>query len=153
MTICSLAEKDKTTHSCSVDTIILDRHFLPWRYGIGHSQLLLRSPAEGSQPEAVHVLFEGVRAVKLRSSYRPLTLQRAVDKERERMLAFAGVPARLCDRMLCLTLPSEDEGFVVCGKATVLALPGNDVDTWSPKDTRVLFPVRVPPESAFTVRP
>lgn len=77
-----------------MDPIVLHRSFQVWRYGVGHSQLLLRSPACGNEADAVHVLFEGVRAVKLRTSYRPLTLRRAAGEERERMLAFAEVPER-----------------------------------------------------------
>jgi hypothetical protein len=119
----------------------LHRRFRVWRYGVGHSQLLLRSPAGGNESDAVHVLFEGVRAVKLRTSYHPLTVRRAAGEERERVLAFAEVPERLHGRMLCLTLPSEDEGFIVCGRATVLTMPGNDMDTWWPENARVLHQI------------
>lgn len=121
-----------------MDSIVLDRRFRVWRYGVGHSQLLLRSPIDGDGSDAVHVLFEGVRAVKLRTSYHPLALRRAAGEERERMLAFAEVPERHHSRMLCVTLPSEDEGFIVCGRATVLAVARNDLSSGWPENARVL---------------
>lgn len=117
----------------------MDRRFRVWRYGVGHSQLLLRSPADRDEPESVHVLFEGVCAVKLRTSYHPLTLQRAGGEERERILAFTEVPEKLHARMLCWTLPNEDEGFIVCGRATVLATSGSDIDAAWPPGARVLY--------------
>jgi len=52
-----------------VDPIVLDHRFRVWGYGVGHSQLLLHARADATDFEYLNVLFEDVRAVKLRSSY------------------------------------------------------------------------------------
>jgi hypothetical protein len=108
-----------------VDLIALDRYFQVWRYGVGHSELLLHARAGEADLEHLDVVFEDVRAVKLRSSYRPLILRAADDITREHVLTFAGIPARHRHRYLSLTLPSPpgEEGFIVCGRTTVLTVP------------------------------
>ncbi|MBU2662211.1 hypothetical protein KOI35_01690 [Actinoplanes bogorensis] len=98
--------------------MVLEGHFQWWLYGVGHSQLVLHAPADGI---ATSVHFEGVRAVKLRTSYVGLTILEASGDDRIRMLAYAKVPERLSDTHICLTLPTEDDGFVVCGRATALS--------------------------------
>jgi hypothetical protein len=107
-----------------VDSIVLDRYFRVWRYGVGHSQLLLHARAGDADLEHLNVLFEDVRAVKLRSSYQPLTLRPADDPIRTEILTFADVPARHQHRYLTLTLPSPsgEAGFILCARATVLAV-------------------------------
>ncbi len=114
----------------------LHRRFRPWRYGIGHSQLLLHARAHGSHNEHLNVLFEGVLAVKLRSAYHPLILQPADQHARASIVAFAQIPARHQDRILCLTLPTPDTepGFIACARATVLATTATDpadADIWN----------------------
>lgn len=111
-----------------MDTLTLERRFRPWRYGIGHSQLLMHSQANASSDEYINVLFEDVRAVKLRSSYEPLILQQADERTRPGLLGFAQVPPRLHPRFLCMTLPTEDAepGFIVCARATVLSTTSTD---------------------------
>jgi hypothetical protein len=108
-----------------MEPVVLDRRFRPWRYGVGHGQLLLHSPAEQNHGEHLDVLFEGVLAVKLRSSYRPLTLHPADPDIGAAILAFADVPARHRDRVLCLALPTPhaEPGFIACARATILATP------------------------------
>jgi hypothetical protein len=127
-------------HSCPVDSINLDRRFIPWQFGIGHSQLLLRGPGNAGDAEHLSVLFEGVRAVKLRASYHPLQLRQAEPISRERILDFAEVPFQHRRAHLCLTLPVEDSGFVVCARATVLSVEiGTEAnDRWWPEHARVL---------------
>lgn len=59
------------------------RTFQLWRYGAGHSQLILRS---GFRPEGepVELLFEGVRSVRFDSLYFPeLTVWRDEDEVME----------------------------------------------------------------------
>jgi hypothetical protein len=108
-----------------MESIVLDRHFRVWRYGIGHSQLLLHSRAGAADADYVNVLFEDVRAVKLRSSYRPLILQPAEEAMREQLIGFAGIPPLFHDRMLYVVLSDHktEPGFVVCARVTVLTVP------------------------------
>jgi len=147
------AESMKTRGRCSdrlfpirddgfVDPIVLDRRFRVWRYGVSHSQLLLHAHADTTHLEHLNVLFEDVRAVKLRSSYQPLILALAANPVRDDILAFADVPERHRLRYLTLTLSTEPEaGFVLCARATVLAVDKtNDqipVRSW-PDGARVL---------------
>ena len=74
-----------------VEPIVLDRRFRVWSYGVGHLQLLLHSRADAAGSEHINVLFEGVRAVKLRSWYQPLILAPADDSVRSDILNFADV--------------------------------------------------------------
>jgi hypothetical protein len=133
-----------------MDPIVLHHRFRVWRYGVGHSQLLLHARAGASDPEHVDVVFEGVRAVKLRSSYQPLILQPADETTRAQILTFADVPARHRTRMLCLTLPTPDDepGFVVCARATVVALAKADNEVppaYSHEHSRPIHVLRQPP--------
>jgi len=111
-----------------VEPITLHRRFRLWRYGVGHSQLLLQAHADGSHDEHLNVLFEDVRAVKLRSSYHPLILQPADRDTRASILTFAQIPPRHQARYLCLTLPTAnaEPGFIACARATVLATKATD---------------------------
>jgi hypothetical protein len=123
-----------------MDSINLGHRFTPWRFGIGHSQLLLRGWPHEGESERLWVLFESVRAVKLRRTYQPLELRRAEPVSRERILDFAEIPDRHRARYVCVTLPVEDFGFVVCSQARVLA---GDIESTSndprwPEDARVL---------------
>ncbi|MGY0231035.1 hypothetical protein [Longispora urticae] len=123
-----------------MDPITLDRRFVPWQFGVGHSRLLLRSRARGGDAEQLSVLFTGVRAVKLRTSYEPLELRPADRADRELILDFAEIPDRLRSRYLCLTLPVENAGFVICARATVLAgdADRDPGDRWRSDEARVL---------------
>jgi len=116
-----------------MEPIVLDRWFQVWRYTLGHSELVFRAWSGDPGVENVYVLFEAVRAVKLRSSFRPLVLQPADQRTRGQLLAFAGIPARHHASMLCLALPyrDTDPGFVVCARATVFTAPNHqDADWW-----------------------
>lgn len=125
-----------------MDPVVLDRRFQPWRYGVGHSQLLLHSPAGNAHEEHVNALFEGVVAVKLRRSYRPLILQVADRATRAEILAFAQIPERHQEGILCLTLPTQEpdigSGFIACARATILATHASaprNTDIWAGNPT------------------
>jgi hypothetical protein len=98
--------------------------------------------ADGGEHLSVHCL--DVRAHKLRGQYRPLVLQRADPDTRERLLDFAGIPDRHRSKFLCLTLPTEDDGFIVCGVARVRAEPHDAKLTgdWYPAERRLLHELR-----------
>lgn len=141
-------------HDRVVEPIVLDRRFRWWRYGVGHSQLLLHAHADADHDEHVNVLFEGVYAAKLRLSYRPLILHRADDETRAGILAFSEIPARHQARLLCLALssPRAEAGFVACSRATVLANAKADssdfvVDVWT-DHSRVLHALTAASQSS-----
>jgi hypothetical protein len=103
-----------------VQPVVLDGVFRLWVYGVGHSQLVLHAPP-ASGGDAVSVLFEGVRAIKLRTSYPGLVIQPVDAPIWARLLDYAGVSEDWRPKTLCLTLPAEEDGSVVCAKATALA--------------------------------
>lgn len=127
--------------------------FRVWRYGIGHSELVMRSntdtravgwsPGQPGEPdEWVEVIFEGVRAVQVRTvgSYKPLRLSRVDEERRPALLQFARIPDRWHHRTLCLEVSDHqgEPGFVVCGRARVMAVsPAQVVD---PKDPTAHWP-------------
>ncbi|WP_285550883.1 hypothetical protein [Actinoplanes regularis] len=114
-----------------MEPVMLDGTFRLWSYGVGHSQLVLHARVADGDQDAVSVHFEGVRAVKLRASYPGLVIQPADPPTRTRLLDYAGVPDFLRQTELCLTLPTEEDGFVVCGRARVLAgRHSNDQGGW-----------------------
>jgi hypothetical protein len=129
-----------------VDPIVLDRRFQVWRYGVGHSQLLMHSLAEAADSDHLNVLFEDVRAVKLRWSYHPLVLMPAGNPIRNEILSFADIPERHQHRYMSLTLSTRpDAGFVLCARATVLAVDKTNDQTpiraWS-DGARVIHTLR-----------
>lgn len=145
-------------HAGGMDPIVLDGSFRPWRYLVSHLQLLLHARAVPGGAEHLSVHFEGVRAQKLRGQYRPLVLQPAGPDSRARILDFAGIPERHRSSMLCLTLPTEDDGFVVCGVASVRAIPhdaqavGKDAaDGLVPAGHRLLYVLRQYADTGTTI--
>jgi hypothetical protein len=127
-----------------VDPIVLEGNFRVRRYGLGHSRLVMHAGPIDSRPDAVSVEFNGVTAVKLRRSYPGLTLRLADEPTRTRLLDFADIPhnSRHDPRptQLCFTLPTEDDGFVVCGQVKVLVgrQPRNTPDWQWPEGMTVL---------------
>lgn len=59
--------------------------------------------------------------------YRPLVLQPAAPDSRDRLLDFAEIPDRHRSKYPCLTLPTEDDGFIVCGVAAPFCRPAPTV--------------------------
>jgi hypothetical protein len=100
------------------------RTFRPWRYGVGHSQLLLRSEAEGSD-DAINVLFEAVEFMRLRRSYPEAVFRLATTAE---AVDFGQLPPV---RLLLVMISSPgDTGLVACSRMTVRATrsPDDSVD-------------------------
>ena len=86
----------------------------------------MHSRATADDAEHINVLFEDVRAVKLRAAYRPLILHTAGSPDRLEPLEFAEIPVRFRPGRICLTLPTSQDGFIVGAKAAVLALARSD---------------------------
>ncbi|SEG91768.1 hypothetical protein SAMN04489712_13045 [Thermomonospora echinospora] len=129
----------------AMEVLTLQRRFRPWRYGVSHSELLMHGHADANGDEHINVLFEDVRAVKLRTFYDPLVLQPADEQTRLSILDFAQVPARFHARFLCLTLPTPDAepGFIACARATVLSTSTDRAGIYDWTDrSRVLHDLR-----------
>jgi len=109
------------------------RTFRLWRYGVGHSQLLLRSPGDGGR-DTLAVLFEAVEFMRLRRSYADLVLRLATEDEEFGFEETTPVPIpRL---RLALESP-QGTGLVVCSRVTARKVANPEDDGWA--DGTVLF--------------
>lgn len=100
------------------------RDFLLWRYGVGHSQLLLRSPDEGAR-EALTIKFEAVEFMKLRRGYADLVLRLPLAGEEAEFEEVASLPIP----QLYIVLEGRTHiGFVSCARFIVRKVDdqGND---------------------------
>lgn len=104
-----------------------DRVFRVWRYGSGHSQLLLRAAPDSAHPMRLDLLFEGVDAMQLVTRYEALELHTFDEEETGRIFELSGVPARWRSDRLVLGLRSRSgAGYVQCLKVSAL-LGGTNV--------------------------
>ena len=100
------------------------RSFRPWRYGVSHSELVLRTVDNQSRTEIMKVTFFGVLGVKLKSRYRSLDISVADAAEAAEILSFVGLSESHAPKVQCLLLNAEtDGGFVACGNFSVWAYP------------------------------
>ncbi|WP_250034096.1 hypothetical protein [Paractinoplanes maris] len=104
-----------------------ERGFGVWRYGIGHSQLLLRSPGDGREP-AYGIHFEGVELMKLQRSYPLLTLRLATEAETVVFAEVDMVPKPLLQ--VVLESPGKT-GLVACSRLTVRRSDSADDGEWA----------------------
>ncbi|MFJ9806065.1 hypothetical protein [Streptomyces wuyuanensis] len=95
------------------------RSFRVWRYGAGHSQLLLRAAPDAAHPVRMDLLFEGVEAMHLVTRYETLELHTFDEAESERIVERSGVPPRRRSDRLVLGLRSRSgAGYVQCRKVS-----------------------------------
>lgn len=102
-----------------------------WRYGVGHSQLLLRAVPDEVQNDCLDLLFEGVSAMKLATRFESIKISIAGIHEAMEIRGLAGLPDALAERSLALSLRSrKNTGLLVCNRAT--AFLGGDNPTQAP---------------------
>jgi hypothetical protein len=97
------------------------REFRLWRYGVGHSQLLLRSLPTETEP-CLDVLFEGVRRIELPTHLSSLTIELTHTRD---------LRPDLPSKLLRLRLSATDgSGAIECGKVsaytTTWTVTGNE---------------------------
>lgn len=98
-----------------------DRTFRVWRYGIGHSQLLLRAVPDSMDTACLDLLFEGVSAMQLVQQYKSIELCSASEAEAEEILGFSGANPPVRELLLPVVLLSASgSGFVLCRSVTAL---------------------------------
>lgn len=96
-----------------------DRTFRVWRYGVGHSQLLLRAVPDSVDTACLDLLFEGVSAMQLVQQYKSIELCSASKTEAEEILAFSGTSPSGRELRLPVVLRSRSgSGFVLCRSVT-----------------------------------
>jgi hypothetical protein len=101
------------------------RDFRLWRYGVGHSQLLLRSPGEGVR-EALTIKFEAVEFMKLRRGYTDLVLRLPLAGEEAEFEQVASLPIP----QLYIVLESRTHvGFVSCARLIVRKVGDQENDS------------------------
>lgn len=108
-----------------------ERTFTVWRYGVGHSQLLLRAVPDSTDTACLDLLFEDVKAMQLVTHYESIALHSAGEDEAQQILDFSRVTSTWRERYLAVSLRSgSGSGFVLCRKIT--ALHGGD-DPFGPQ--------------------
>lgn len=96
-----------------------DRTFRVWRYGVGHSQLLLRAVPDSTETACLDLLFEGVTAMQLVQQYKSIDLCSASKSEAEEILGFSGISPSGRKLHLPVVLRSRSgSGFVLCRSVT-----------------------------------
>ncbi|MFD9291390.1 hypothetical protein ACFWBV_24540 [Streptomyces sp. NPDC060030] len=95
-------------------------NFQLWLYGIGHSQLLVRSlSGQGQDAEPIGIRFEAVERMNVGRTFRGLSLESADDALLEEIAATGCLRPRP-NPLLALALRSEDAvSWVVCSRVTV----------------------------------
>ncbi|MFC8231229.1 hypothetical protein [Streptomyces sp. NPDC057287] len=105
-----------------------DRTFRVWHYGVGHSQLLLRSRKDREEDTRLDLLFEAVESMQLVTRYEGLELHTVDDDEFSRVYEASGVPPRWRESRLVLRLRSRSgTGYVQCGRVVAERHPDNEV--------------------------
>ncbi|MEU5955398.1 hypothetical protein [Streptomyces sp. NPDC047525] len=95
------------------------RTFRMWRYGVGHSQLLLRALPENTESTDLDLHFEGVAAVQLGTRYVAPRLRLADRHERATLRTLAQTGAG--PRHVAIAIESEaGTGLVLCRRVRVL---------------------------------
>ncbi|MEH1163863.1 hypothetical protein V6V47_00590 [Micromonospora sp. CPCC 205539] len=92
--------------------VVLMGRFRPWTYRISHAELEIRRTDGGDAVD--RVMFYGVLAVKLKSTYSPLILRRADERRRQEMLDFLGIEDPRGRIIPVLVSSGPDDGFVAC---------------------------------------
>ncbi|MFH9616988.1 hypothetical protein [Streptomyces pratensis] len=94
-----------------------DRTFRVWRYGVGHSHLLLRSRKDGVEDSRLDLHFEAVDSMQLVTRYEGLELHTVDDSEFSRVYEESGVPQKWRETRLVVRLRSRSgTGYVQCGR-------------------------------------
>lgn len=103
-----------------------ERTFRVWRYGVGHSQLLLRAVPDEIDGACLDLLFEGVSAMKMATRYESMEITVASADETREIIELSGLPDIWGERSLALALRSRKvTGLVLCKRASAL-LGGDD---------------------------
>lgn len=119
-----------TTHSDEVSDGFVgftsQRTFTVWRYGVGHSQLLLRAVPDELSSVCLDLLFEGVSAMKTATHYDSLEIALASADESREIIELSGIPDIWAERRIALALRSRKiTGLLLCKRASAL-LGGSD---------------------------
>lgn len=123
-----------------------ERTFRLWRYGVGHSHLLLRSLPEGAHATQLDLRFEAVRALQLVTRYEALDILAVEEPEFSRMFDESGVPPRWRDTQLIVRLRSRSgTGYVQSGRVILERREGRTDDAADPPGPRdVVWSLRPP---------
>ncbi|MGW7142486.1 hypothetical protein [Streptomyces xanthophaeus] len=111
-----------------------DRSFSVWRYGIGHSQLLLASQ-ETAEEGGLGVQFEAVEYMRLVRTFRNLRISTA-DEQQVHEVEASGVLALPSRPLLVLALHHDNGvGLVACSRLRIGSFTGHP--TWDFDDVQL----------------
>ncbi|MCE7001171.1 hypothetical protein LZG04_41085 [Saccharothrix sp. S26] len=98
-----------------------ERTFKVWRYGVGHSQLLIRSAPEDAEDEFIDIHFDGVAAMKLAVKYQTIAICSASATTARALHDFARVEEKWRTTYVALELRTRGEsGHVLCRSVRAL---------------------------------
>ena len=98
-----------------------ERTFKVWRYGVGHSQLVIRSTPVSAEDECMDLRFEGVAAMKLAVKYETITICSASENATSDLQDFARVEKKWRTSYVALELRTLGApGYVLCRSVRVL---------------------------------
>ncbi|MFD6877242.1 MULTISPECIES: hypothetical protein [unclassified Streptomyces] len=118
---------------------ISDRSFRVWRYGVGHSQLLLASPETDTAP-GLGVHFEAVEYMRLIRSFKNLRITTA-DEHQIREVESSGALTLTRRPLLVLALHHDHGvGLVACRRIRIGQFHGNPTDNFDPVHLHLLAP-------------
>ncbi|GAA3794225.1 hypothetical protein ACFS5L_37515 [Streptomyces phyllanthi] len=99
--------------------------FRVWRYGVGHSQLLIRTPPGAADDTRVEILFEDVDALQLVTRYEGIEIYSPCEEESQRIFEASGAPGKWRPHRVIVGLRSASgTGYVQCGKASAVRCSG-----------------------------
>ena len=84
-----------------------ERRFHVWRYAVSHSELKLRSVDSESAPDLIEVTFFGVVGMKLKESFKSLTISYADESQAAEILDLVGIEESKRRRLKCYALKSD----------------------------------------------
>ncbi|MFD9503556.1 hypothetical protein [Streptomyces sp. NPDC060035] len=114
-----------------------ERTFRVWRYGVGHSHLLLRSLPDGENATQLDLHFEAVRAMQLVTRYEALDILAVDEPEFSRIFEESGVPPKWRHTQLIVRLRSRSgEGYVQSGRVILDRREGRTADAIDPPGPR-----------------
>ncbi|WP_326654301.1 MULTISPECIES: hypothetical protein [unclassified Streptomyces] len=113
-----------------------DRTFRVWRYGVGHSQLLLRAAPDAVEATRLDLLFEGVDAMRLVTRYEAIELHSVSETEFQRIYDESGLDPKWKPHRLIVALRSgSGSGYVQCQKASAMRGAANGLGPDEPSES------------------
>jgi hypothetical protein len=106
------------------------RRFQQWRWSVGHSELLLRSNKDTSNPTRIEILFKPVVALKIRAHMEGLRIVELDDSDAEAIKLDAALDEKSsCSSKIYALESGVFRGYIV---AAVMVVHEDDLEYYEP---------------------